>query len=62
MALIGDNIQRGIAGFGPTIDAALRAFDRQYLNSLRPPAEAKKVAVTGSDHHRSRKSGHDGIV
>jgi hypothetical protein len=56
IALIGESVQRGIAGFGPTVQAALGAFDRQYLNALRPPAEAKKVAVTASpDHGGTRK-------
>jgi hypothetical protein len=39
IALLGQSIGDGIVGFGPTIEAALRAFDAQYLNSLRPPAE-----------------------
>ena len=53
IALIGESVQRGIAGCGPTIEAALRAFDRQYLNALRPPPEPKKVAVAASDHTRA---------
>jgi hypothetical protein len=39
IALLGSSVREGIAGFGPTIEAALRAFDAQYLNALRPPAE-----------------------
>jgi hypothetical protein len=31
-------VREGIAGFGPTIETALRAFDNQYLNSLRQPS------------------------
>jgi hypothetical protein len=38
IALLGPNVQRGIAGVGATIEAALAAFDRQYLNRLRPAA------------------------
>ena len=38
VALLGRNVTDGIAGFGPTVEAALRAFDSQYLNSLRQPA------------------------
>jgi hypothetical protein len=39
IALLGQSVREGIAGFGPTIEAALRAFDTQYLNSLHPPSE-----------------------
>ncbi len=40
VVLLGPNLQEGIAGFGPTVESALRAFDTQYLNSLRPPIAA----------------------
>ena len=40
IALLGPSIEKSIAGFGPTIDAALRAFDVQYLSALRPPIAA----------------------
>ena len=39
VALLGRNLREGIAGMGPTVETALRAFDVQYLNALRPPAE-----------------------
>jgi hypothetical protein len=39
IALLGQSVRDGIAGFGPTIEAALRAFDVQYINALRPPAK-----------------------
>jgi hypothetical protein len=42
-ALLGKSIRHGIAGFGPTVEAALGAFDRQYLNYLRPSGEASPV-------------------
>jgi len=35
IALLGRSVRDGIAGFGPTIEAALRAFDAQYLGALR---------------------------
>jgi hypothetical protein len=38
IALLGRTVRDGIAGFGPTVEAALRAFDNQYLNSLRQPS------------------------
>jgi hypothetical protein len=39
IALLGRSVRDGIAGFGPTIEAALRAFDHQYLSALRQPNE-----------------------
>jgi hypothetical protein len=39
IALLGQSVRDGIAGFGPTIEAALRAFDAEYLKALRSPAE-----------------------
>jgi hypothetical protein len=43
VALLGRSVTDGIAGFGPTVEAALRAFDMQYLNSLRQPATASAL-------------------
>lgn len=37
VALRGYTLQDGVAGIGSTVSAALRAFDVQYLNSLKPP-------------------------
>jgi hypothetical protein len=37
IALLGTNIETGLAGFGPNVESALRAFDRQYFAFLRPP-------------------------
>lgn len=42
-ALLGKSVGQGIAGFGPTVEAALRAFDRQYLTYLRQPREASAL-------------------
>jgi hypothetical protein len=39
VALLGPAIGDGIAGFGDSAQAALRAFDVQYSRSLRPPAD-----------------------
>jgi hypothetical protein len=39
IALLGQKVEEGIVGIGPTVEAALRAFDTQYLGSRRPPAE-----------------------
>src|SRR5207244_537347 len=40
IALLGPSMEEGIVGIGPTVAAALRAFDTQYLAGLRPPHEA----------------------
>ncbi len=37
VALLGSTLEDGIAGIGSSVRAALRAFDVQYLNSLKPP-------------------------
>jgi hypothetical protein len=37
IALLGRSVRDGITGFGPTVEAALRAFDDQYLNALHQP-------------------------
>ena len=39
IALLGPSVEEGIVGIGPTVTAALRAFDAQYLAALRPSAE-----------------------
>jgi hypothetical protein len=39
VALLGPSFDEGIVGIGPTVAAALRAFDAQYLAGLRPPNE-----------------------
>ena len=39
IAVLGLSVEEGIVGIGPTVTAALRAFDAQYLAGLRPPAE-----------------------
>ena len=40
IALLGPSIEEGIVGIGPTVQAALRAFDAQYVAGLRPPVKA----------------------
>jgi hypothetical protein len=42
MALLGLSVRNGIVGFGPTVEAALRAFDAQYLAALRPEVDRDK--------------------
>lgn len=43
IALLGRSVHDGIAGFGPTIEAALRAFDAQYIAALRPRTGQKPM-------------------
>jgi hypothetical protein len=42
IALLGPSVERGIVGIGPSVEAALRAFDTQYLAFLGPETEATK--------------------
>ena len=37
IAVLGSSVEEGIIGIGPTVEAALRAFDAQYLAGLHPP-------------------------
>jgi hypothetical protein len=37
VALLGSSMDDGIAGLGGSVEAALQAFDVQYLSALRPP-------------------------
>jgi hypothetical protein len=36
IALLGASVEEGIIGIGPTVEAALRAFDAQYLGGVHP--------------------------
>ena len=46
IAVLGPSVEEGIVGIGPTVAAALRAFDSQYLAGLRPAVEiASKVGA-----------------
>src|ERR1700681_4014899 len=42
--LLGPSMEEEIVWIGPTVTAALRAFDAQYLVGLRPPREAAGTA------------------
>jgi len=64
IALLGPSMEEGIVGIGPTVAAALRAFDAQYLAGLRPTVErdSKVGALRRSDSaarrtYRSPKAG-----
>jgi hypothetical protein len=51
IALLCPNVEEGIVGIGQTVEAALRAFDAQYLAGLRPPSEGLR---RGAYHSRAR--------
>jgi hypothetical protein len=50
IVLLGPSVEEGIVGIGPTVTAALRAFDAQYLAGLRPPNEVTR------DRHATRRA------
>ena len=45
IAVLRPNVEEGIVGIGQTVEAALRAFDAQYLAGLRPPSEGFRHGV-----------------
>src|SRR5215475_6092706 len=53
IALLGPSVGEGIVGIGPTVAAALRAFDVQYVAGLRPPGTAVKSSVKARSSSRS---------
>ena len=61
IALLGPSVEEGIVGIGPTVKAALRAFDSQYLAGLRPRAEVvanyRSMRVASSDREGSTSYG-----
>lgn len=42
IAILGPNGEEGIVGIGPTVEAALSDFDRQYLARLHPGTGRQK--------------------
>ena len=48
IALLGPSVEKGIVGIGQTVEAALRAFDAQYLAGLRPPAHGLRRGLYNS--------------
>jgi hypothetical protein len=54
VALLGESVQKGIAGFGATVEAALSAFDAEYFNTLRQ-RETKPAFVISSAGRNSFK-------
>src|ERR1700759_766245 len=56
IALLGSSLRNGIAGFGPTIESALKEFDAQYLRALRAP-EARAIRNCERKADNRRKNG-----
>src|SRR6266568_6372744 len=56
IALLGPSVEEGIVGIGPTVAAALRAFDTQYLAGVRPPVEAVGSGRAARRSYRNSKS------
>jgi hypothetical protein len=52
IALLGSSVEEGIVGIGSTVEAALRAFDAQYLTGLRPPSAAGRKRRRGSGNSK----------
>ena len=67
IALLGPSLEEGIVGIGPTVAAALRAFDTQYWAGLRPPigvakdlgALDRRLKKFGAARRRGRNSKSD---
>ena len=45
IAVLGPSVEEGIVGIGPTVEAALHAFDSQYLVRSRSPNEEISLPV-----------------
>ena len=48
IALLGPTVEEGIVGIGPTVEAALSAFDDQYHAGLRPLAPSRRRGLYDS--------------
>ena len=53
-ALLGDNLQVGVAGFGPTPAAAMEAFDLAFWNGETPTAIRLRLAAQSKDRNDER--------
>ena len=50
IALLGPSVEKGIVGIGPSVKAALRAFDTQYLDFLGLATDATKIRDSTYSH------------
>jgi len=57
VAVLGPTVEEGIVGIGPTVAAALRGFDSEYLAGLRPAVEtASKVGALRRSNAEARRT------
>jgi hypothetical protein len=57
IAVLGPSVEEGIVGIGPTVVAALRAFDVQYLAGLHPAVETgSKVGALRRSNAEARRT------
>ena len=62
IALLGPSIEEGIVGIGPTVTAALRAFDAQYLAGLQPPVQTlANVRSSRLQYRHSKTKAKSGV-
>jgi hypothetical protein len=50
IAVLGPNVEKGIVGIGPSVAAALRAFDAQYFQFLGSATDATKIRDSTYSH------------
>jgi hypothetical protein len=50
IALLGSSVEKGIVGIGPSVKAALRAFDTQYLDFRGPATDATEIRDSTYSH------------
>ena len=58
VALLGESVQKGIVGFGGTVEAALAAFDAEYFNTFRQrkTRPAFTIPSAGRDSFKQTRS------
>lgn len=56
-ALYGTDLQEGVAGFGKSPEAAMRAFDVAWYKTLEPKAARRAAAAGSADETGESKSG-----
>ena len=50
IALLGPSVEKGIVGIGPSVAAALRAFDAQYFEFVGSATDATKIRDPTHSH------------